>query len=402
MSAYFKFEWQQFITNKKNIALLIIALSASLYYVLIIGPRYEPVEVVNQAELTAKNSDRRQFVDDYDPTTDRTGYLGMAAQMFTDLLKIDEPRLKALETNDWETYAKLTAENYDLLNQLINPGTEGLLNYNRKYYEYGRPASYSGMEARYGYFMTARRYEGYVANANQINQNILEERTGIQHLGRLFSTALPYFLLILGIFLMIDSLSKDFKHPTILFGFPLSTTKKLILKYLVCLLGFLGIMLLAFALIYFGMSFQFGFGQLDLALAVNQQSPGVIKYIPLWLYLLQNLALILLHLSLLYWLFALVTLITKVELLNLVLGISYLFAERLYYGRGKGYFIDFSYLPFSYIRTGAVLSGYDNFYYHSQEFLYNFRHGLISLSLNLLIMMLLTILWTKRRRFRSL
>lgn len=402
MKAYFVFEWKQFIHNKKNIALFTILIAAAFYYVSVLGPAYEPVESINQEVLTTKTTDRREYVDTYDPERDRTGFLMVAKMAFEELLAIDEPRLAALEEKDWQTYTKLSSQSYDLYNELIGPATEGLLRYNSKYFKYGQPSSYSEMEAYYGYYMTARRYENYLKEKTPLSPNLLEEKTAIQHLARLFAGALPYLLVILAIFLVIDSVSKDFRHATVLFGFPLSSGRKLVIKFLVALVGFTSLLLLTGGIIYFGIGLQFGFGSLNIPFTTYQFVDQRPISLPIWQYLAQNLALVLLHFGIIFWAFALLTLITKLEFLNLVVGGLYLFGDRFYFSRGKGYFFDYTSYPFSYVRTGSVLSGYDNFFYNVKEHYYNFQNGLICLGITLVTIFSITLLWTKRRRFRSL
>ena len=62
MWAYFKWEFNQFFTNKKNIAVYVILLFLAIYFVLKIAPSYEPIEKVNVAEMEARYTTRDDFI----------------------------------------------------------------------------------------------------------------------------------------------------------------------------------------------------------------------------------------------------------------------------------------------------------------------------------------------------
>lgn len=395
MSAYFKFEWQQFTTNKKNIAIFLIALTFAGYYVLSLGANYQPKEQINERELKATTLSRREFVDTTSIADDLSGNLTYAVNVFEEYLKIDEPRLVALSTNNLKEYTKLTAEWYDLSNYLIPTSPEGFLYYNSAYFTYGE--FYPMEDAFYGYEMTGKRYAGYLKEKIPITRNILEERTAFQHLQRLFETFLPYLLLLSMLFLSVDLITKDRHHQSLLLGFPISSGQKLVVKYLISLLGLSLVMTLTLSIIFIGIGWQFGFGLANLPVPINSE-----QFLPIWQLLCQNISLLLLQGTIIFWSLALLSLIFNNEFLNLLIGVAYLFTEKLYYGRGKGFFIDYSHYPSSYIRTGKIVNGFDNYYYASKDGLYHYQQGLITLGLTSLILMTVTLLWTKSRKFHSI
>lgn len=62
MWAYFKFEFFQFIKNKKNIAIYVILLYFACYYALKIVPTYNPIEKVDVSEIEARYLPRAEFL----------------------------------------------------------------------------------------------------------------------------------------------------------------------------------------------------------------------------------------------------------------------------------------------------------------------------------------------------
>ena len=62
MLAYFKFEFLQFMFNKKNIAVYVILLFFACFYALKIAPSYDPIEKVDREEIEARFPTREDFL----------------------------------------------------------------------------------------------------------------------------------------------------------------------------------------------------------------------------------------------------------------------------------------------------------------------------------------------------
>ncbi|MDI2585812.1 hypothetical protein OR571_01355 [Psychrobacillus sp. NEAU-3TGS] len=235
MWAYFKMEFIQFMSNKKNIAIYVILLFFSCYYGLVLAPAYDPIEKVDVSEIEARYLTNEEFLNNVvinDWTHPLTKF---AASIYPEWNEYEKERLDAIKQDNLKNYAEATFKWYTYSDNIIfNWGGE-ILFYNPGYYTYGN--DYARMDGHYAYLYSASRYTGYTEGESDLSVNVFEERTALQTLQRLLHSYLPLILIVSCMLFTVDVVLKDRRNTTLLQGLPLSDWRKLLVKGGVSLLG---------------------------------------------------------------------------------------------------------------------------------------------------------------------
>lgn len=378
MRSYYLFELKAFCHNKKNSAVIILLLLAALYYSLVLVPSYQPNEDINERDIRAEHDAMDYWMENREGEGISSG-AQFALAYFPDLIEIDSNRIEALEEDDYEAYATWTAEWYNYQDFWIYSSPQ-FLSYNHIYY--GEGQDYPIEEGSFWYRETAKRYEQYTESDSTLSPSILEERTALQTGYRLLNIKLVPFLLIAAVvFYANDIVTKDRRHLTIIKSFPLSLSQKLWTKTLVVLsmssLTLFGL----FIIIMLLAGLQHGFGSFSIPVPVYDglvlEARGSFDVISLGQFYFQAAVMILLIIFLFTRLIILLSLLIRNEFFNLFAGLSLIFAERMYYMRGIGYFSNVDLLPSTFFPIGQVLSGYQNHLYNSPAI--TFQNGVLSL-----------------------
>ncbi|WP_313894111.1 ABC transporter permease [Psychrobacillus sp.] len=395
MRAYFKMEFFQFMSNKKNIAIYVILLFLSCYYALKIAPEYDPIEKVDVLEIEARYLTREEFLDNVVIREGMHYLTAFAVSIFPEWNEYDKARLDAIEKNNLEEYAEATSKWYTYSDKFTFESE--VLYYNPGYYTYGN--SYAVMDGHYAYLSSASRYEDYTEGKSDLSVNVFEERTALQTLQRLLHSYLPLILLVSCILFTVDIVLKDRQNPTLLQGLPLSDWRKLIVKGGVSLLGsILAIIPLLVGLLIIGS--QYGFGHFNLPVPNYSFSEDLFSTITMGEYLIQNLLFIVVWFFFIISLLLLVSVMLKNEFANLLVGCVFLFAEFIYFSRGIGIEWNAQWYPTSYVQVGQIISGYRNYLYVSDAL--SLRSGLVVMGLCTCVFLFLIFLMSNHRKFKLL
>jgi len=396
MWAYFKFEWFQFIRNKKNISIYVILIFFSFYYALKIAPTYIPIEKVDVKEIEARYLTREEFLNQVDIHEGTHSLTRFAAAIFPEWNEYDQNRLEAIKREDFKEYAEVTSKWYAYSDKLIFSMGKDVLYYNPGYYTYGN--NYARMDGHYAYLYSANRYQGYSEGKSDLSVHVFEERTALQTLQRLLASYLPLLLIVSCILFSADIVLKDRRNPTLLQGLPFSDWKKLMVKGGVSLLGsILAIIPLSVGLLIIGGRNGFG----DFNLPVPIYSTGeIFSTIRMGEYLIQNMVLIVLWFVFIISLLLLVSVLIKNEFANVLVGSAFIIAEFFYFSRGVGYVWDVQWYPTTYVQVGQIISGYRNFLYDSEAL--SLESALAVLGLSTCLFLFVTFLISNHRKFKLL
>ncbi|WP_419960455.1 ABC transporter permease [Psychrobacillus sp. BM2] len=393
MWAYFKWEFKQFFTNKKNLAVYVILLFLALYFALKVAPFYDPIEKVDVAEMEARYKTREDFIKSVEGRTNVHPAVGYALAIFPRWNEFDKARIEAIGNKDYLKYVEATAEWYKYSDAIIV--NSGEIFYNPLYYTYGN--DYGHADGHYGYGYTGSRFTGYVEENPELSLELFEERTALQTLQRLLNDYLPIVLFISFIFLSVDIVLKDRRNPSLLKGFPIADWKKLCMKGLVAFIGsILSFVPLCVGFIIIGL--QNGFGDLSLPVPIYSHIEKNFANMTMGTFLLKNALFISVWILFFIAIILFLSLIVKAEFINLFVSFIVIAAEWFYSDRGMGAYTDIQNYPTSYVQVGQVITGYKNFIYESLHITY--QNGLIIVGSCTLIVMILTLIVSQSKRFK--
>ncbi|MEI4770984.1 ABC transporter permease [Psychrobacillus sp. FJAT-51614] len=393
MWAYFKWEFRQFFTNKKNIAVYVILLFLALYFAFKVAPIYEPIEKVDVAEMEARFTTRDDFIKSVGNKTNVHPAVGYALAIFPQWNELDKARIEAIANKDYLKYVEATAEWYKYSDAIIV--NSGQLFYNPLYYTYGNDFGHA--DGHYGYGYTGSRFTGYAEGNPEFSLELFEERTALQTLQRLLNNYLPIVLFISCIFLSVDIVLKDRRNPSLLKGFPIADWKRLCMKGLIAFIGsVMSFIPLCVGFVIIGL--QNGFGDFSLPVPIYSYIEKTFTNMSMGTFILKNALFISVWILFFIAIILLLSLIVKAEFINLFVSLIVIAAEWLYSNRGMGAFTDIQRYPTSYVQVGQIISGYKNYIYESLHLTY--QNGLIIVGSCTLIMMVFTLIVSQSKRFK--
>ena len=400
MRQYFLFELQSFSRNKKNLAVIVLLVIATLYYTLFVAPNYQPNERINERDIQMEHDSMVYWIENREGEGISSG-AAFALAYFPTLIEIDAHRLEALEQEDYKAYTNWTSKWYAYEDNWTF-GSSHFLSYNPVYY--GVNQDYPHEEGSYWYRETAQRYNQYIQSGIEITPNILEERTALQTIYRLLNSSVIAIILIAVVVIYAnDIVTKDRKHLSITKSFPLSFSGKLWAKTFVVLTTAAATFLGLFLLVLFIVGMQSGFGSFEIPITVFKrvisEGRGAFETISLGMFFVQALILLSLIVYLFTRMMILFSLLIRNEFFNLLAGIALIFTERLYYMRGIGFFSNVDLLPPTFFPIGQVLSGYQNHLYNSTDI--TFQNGAISLVVTILLIELILFIATRFKKVRN-
>lgn len=393
MRAYFKIEFFQFMSNKKNIAIYVILLFFSCYYALKIAPEYDPIEKVDESEIEARYLTREEFLNNVVINNWTHPLTAFAATIYPQWNEYDKKRLDAIHQHNVKEYAEATSEWYTYADEMTFKN--GYLYYNPRYYTFEN--NYATWDGHYAYLYSASRYEGYTEGKSDLSVNVFEERTALQTLQRLLHSYLPLILIVSCMLFTVDVVLKDRRNTTLLQGLPLSDWRKLIVKGGVSLLGsLLAIIPLSVGLFIIGV--RNGVGDFELPVPIYFAGEKLFSNITMGQYVMQNMLFIVFWFLFFISLILLVSVMIKNEFANLLVGSVFVIAEFMYYVRGIGAIRDVHWYPTSYVQTGQIIGGYRNFLYGTDAL--TFGTGLVVIGLCACIFLFIMFLISRRRKFK--
>lgn len=391
MLAQFAFEWALFTRNLKNRILFIVFLVLAVYFGLMVAPDFQPLYPFADEEVINERIEEQQYlIDTYQEerpltVTSAQSIIGWSRQ-----------QLEALEEENWEEYFETT--------RMVNSEIRYV-----RYYDSVDPRffsvneEYPELEEMYWQGYTYARYGGYASEAfDGVTPEIVEERTVLQTIQRLMQDYLPFLLLILLVLYSVDIVTKNKGHRTVFNSTPLHFGKVLMVKTIVVLLGFLLTLAAGLLALFITIGPRYGIGSFSIPVPTFSFSlyGGSFETVPIGNWLLQAFILILISSLVLIRGIIGLSLLFKQEFLNLLVGVSVLFTEPLYFSRGIGHFSDIGLLPPTFFSVGSVLTGYHNFLYNSQDI--HFMNGVLSLGATWLVIEIILFALTRFKRFRHI
>jgi len=400
MWSYFKFEFKQFFTNKKNLAIYFLLAFTTFFYVFKIAPTYNPIESVDYDEIEARYLTRQEFLDHMEGQDLSALHPSVvfAIEIFKQVNPIDKKRLDALDEGNLKKYADLTRDWYYFTNSFTYRNEA--ISYNSKYFI--KNNKYAEDDAFYAYLEQAVRYDTYSKAEYELSLEIFEQRTALQTFERLLKGVLPIILIVCVLLLSIDIVKKDQRHPSILKGFPISDWKKLLVKMFVALLGSV-VLFVPLIVGIFIIGLQSGFGNFNLPSPVyapylDWRVDGKFEMMTLGTFLGQSLILLFTWFIVIISVVLFCSIIFRSEMVNFAVCLFLIFGENFYSSRYVGYFWDVQNYPTSYIQVGQIISKRRNFYYFNDQL--DFTLGL-QLLLGLAgVVTFLMILIALNRRFK--
>ncbi|WP_374966638.1 ABC transporter permease [Lysinibacillus sp. RS5] len=369
MWSYFKFEFKQFFTNKKNLAIYFLLAFATFFYVFKIAPTYNPIESVDYDEIEARYLTRQEFLDHMEGQDLNNVHPSViyAIEIFKEINPIDKGRLDALDEGNFKKYADLTSDWYYFTNSITYRNE--VFSYNSKYFI--KNNKYAEDDAFYAYLEQAVRYDAYSKADYELSLEIFEQRTALQTLERLLKGVLPIILIVCVLLLSIDIVKKDQRHPSILKGFPISDWKKLLVKMFVALLGSM-VLFVPLIVGVFIIGLQSGFGNFNLpspvyAAHLDWRVDGKFEMMTLGTFFGQSFILLFTWFIVMINVVLLCSIIFRSEMVNFAVGLLLIFGENFYSSRYVGYFWDVQNYPTSYIQVGQIVSKRRNFYYMNND-----------------------------------
>ncbi|MFF2796532.1 ABC transporter permease [Lysinibacillus xylanilyticus] len=400
MWSYFKFEFKQFFTNKKNLAIYFLLAFTTFFYVFKIAPTYNPIESVDYDEIEARYLTRQEFLNHMEGQDLNALHLSViyAIEIFKQVNPLDKKRLDALDEGNLKKYADLTRDWYYFTNSFTYRNEA--ISYNSKYFI--KNNKYAEDDAFYAYLEQAVRYDTYSKAEYELSLEIFEQRTALQTFERLLKGVLPIILIVCVLLLSIDIVKKDQRHPSILKGFPISDWKKLLVKMFVALLGSV-VLFVPLLVGIFIIGLQSGFGNFNLpspmyAAYLDWRVDGKFEMMTLGTFLGQSLILLFTWFIVIICVVLFCSIIFRSEMVNFAVCLFLIFGENFYSSRYVGYFWDVQNYPTSYIQVGQIISKRRNFYYFNDQL--DFTLGL-QLLLGLAgVVTFLMILIALNRRFK--
>ena len=391
MLAQFKFEWALFTRNVKNRILFIVFVVVALYFGLMVAPEFQPLYPFADEDIIHERIEEQEYIigtyEDERPLTVNSA---------RNIINISQQQLEALNDESWGAYFEQTR----MVNSEIRRARYGN-SVDPRFFDINEP--FPELEESFWRGYTNTRYGCYASEAfDGVTPEIVEERTVLQTIQRLMQDYLQLILLILLVLYSVDSLTKNKGHRTVFNSTPLYFGKVLWIKTIVVLFGFLLTLAAGFLALLVTIGPRFGVGALSIPVPTYSFDlyGGLYETLPMGHWLLQALILIVISSLVLIRGILLLSVLFKQEFLNLLLGISVLFTESLYYSRGVGYFRDIGLLPPTFFSVGSVLIGYHNFLYNSRDI--HFLNGVLSLGAAWLGMEVLLFVVTRFKRFRRM
>ncbi|WLV77433.1 ABC transporter permease [Lacticaseibacillus parahuelsenbergensis] len=361
---YFRFQLHQLLTNRKNLAVIGIALVALLCQFVFFPPNNVPAELPTRNALTRDRDKNVAFVNE--PHGPLTAKWVPATREFAN---IETRMLNAQKQQHTQAYVKATLHYLAFLAQnAANPDAQtSPFHYPLSYYFENR--QYPDADAA---FANATMYRSLEPLAKQAHPDtaMVKQQTFWQTLFRGAAGGWLTALLIVTILFANDLLTREQRHRSIARLLPISPWHAVNAKTFTVFTALSGFLVAAVAIIAAFVIPQHGLGSLSAAIAYYAKDGMSIKLDPLALGI--ALPTILGLTLLLMWLFIRLNLLCQLlfhnELVGLVVSALLLFGEPLYFMHGIAFSVPQTayYLP-GYMNPAAIVSGLQNFRYDTSR-----------------------------------
>lgn len=361
---YFRFQLHQLLTNRKNLAVIGIALVALLCQFVFFPPNKVPAELPTRNALTRDRDKNVAFTNEsHGPNTQKW------VPLTREFANIETHMLKAQKQQHTQAYVKATLNYLAFLAQnAANPDAQtSPFHYPLSYYFENR--QYPDADAA---FANATMYRSLEPLAKQAHPDTatVKQQTFWQTLFRGTAGGWLTALLIVTILFANDLLTNEQRHRSIARLLPVSPWHAVNAKTFTVFTALAGFLVVAVAIIAAFVIPQHGLGSLSTAIAYYAKDGMSIKLDPLALGI--ALPTILGLTVLLMWLFIRLNLLCQLlfhnELVGLVVSAFLLFGEPLYFMHGIAFSLPQTayYLP-GYMNPAAIVSGLQNFRYDTSR-----------------------------------
>ncbi|MEG0256391.1 MAG: hypothetical protein RR554_11015 [Vagococcus sp.] len=382
MWGFFKHEWREFFTNRKNMAVYLLLIFLSLFYWIQIENSFEIIERVSRQELQASVDTKTEFLDTVNQEGEVHPDTQAAIDSFPAIVENEEQQLQLLDKKEYKKFSEVRSQWYQGLKYKPSP----------LYYKDG--SSFADLEYFYQSASMIVKLTEYSQLKEPINLKTINEKTATHSLIRAMDYLIPVILLVCGLIFSMDLLARDRKHPSMIKGMPITDGKKLIVKGSVAFLGTVATCL-PLSVGFIGMGLKNGFGSLNLPVATSK-FPGKIPLLGDIIFDNMSVGQFFLRF------FILVTLLVLIVIaINLCLGIwiknAYFlliitlglpFIELFYNRPGYGDIHAINYLPTSYVHVGEIISGHRSFFWSGTQITFEFSLIILGITLFVLVMLL--------------
>lgn len=392
MKAQFIFEWNIFTRNIKNRLVFIIFIAATFVYGLFVAPQYVPLNEYEDETVITERIEEYQYILDTYEEADRPRTVEAARY----ILQFSEDQLEGLKRGDWLHYFEATSN----VQQNVRYAQYGADNVSPEFFNYDE--QYPEEEQLFWTSYERERYYAYGYDlGDHVTPEVVEERTVLQTIQRLLTTAFPFVLMSMVLFYAIDSVTEDNRHPTLLNSIPIRYEKFLAVKTAVVFVGFLLTILSGFLILCLTVGSRYGIGSLSIPVPQYEFNTygGEFGMISMGLWMTQALSLFLMIALIIIRLTTWLRILFKQAFLNLGAIFPLFFIETLYYSRGIGFFSSIWRVPATFFNIGSVLIGYQNHLYATGGI--NFGSGMVSLGVIWLIIEMMLFVTTRFEFFRK-
>lgn len=364
MMAYFRFQFHQLLTNRKNLAVIGIALVALICQFVFFPPNTTPVELPTATVLTRDRDKNIAFVNEsHGPNT------AVWVPSTREFAKLETQMLTAQKQGKNKAYVRATINYLGFLRRYAaNPDAQSSpFHYPLTYYYENRQCP--DADAAYANVVLT---QSLIPLAKQAHPDVstIHQQTFWQTLFRGALGGWLTALLLITILLANDLLTSEQRHRSIARSLPLSPWHAINTKTLTVLGTLAGAVTLLIGVTAVCVIPFHGLGSLTTAIS-NFAKNGSYAYVqPL---ALGSALLMMLGLTvLLMWLFIRLNLLCQLlfhnELIGLVLSVLLLFGEPLYFMQGLAFSVPQTayYLP-SYMNPAAIVNGLQNFRYDTGQ-----------------------------------
>ncbi|WP_404458770.1 hypothetical protein [Oceanobacillus kapialis] len=397
--AFLRHELSMLIRSKKNIIFIFFLTVFVLSYCFIILPNSKSTETFDGdqlskelQELSATQRDREE--------NGHTGFghfTGVAYYaMQENYALLHSKMMTAFDDEDFRRYVHLRT-------YFLEQNPSGFLAEDLDMFA---DSPIPGKDRYHLYNQTLLRYQGYLNQDDPITNEMIEEKTAVQAIQKVFLSFATYFIVFVGIYFSSDVLVRDRQNKTLLQGLPLAWYRVLNIKTMTTFIYTLGIIFALFLLATLIISIQNGFGSLNhpLAVMIKQDDLTLSDYkvttIGKFILLAGSFIPILVYLFIRFNI--LLSLIVKNQWLVLFISSIALISEQLYYSRTlrdlNG--IEISYFPQTYFDFGKIVTGEKNFLVNLESITYG--KGMLVLLLTIVVIECILFLVSRivsKRRF---
>ncbi|WP_391209570.1 hypothetical protein [Psychrobacillus sp. L4] len=370
--ALYRFEFMQFIQNKKNVLFLLLFVLTIVFYVIYTVPTKEETYENHQLSLQVYVDSWTEFYKALvkQEKEQNNRYSEFNIKFYENMVL----NLTALQNKDIPNYIESSANHYRIFMEGTQNG-DVLIPEN-----YLKNFKYSFQQVIHDYNKSRIEFEALSA-ANNINFSEIYALTSFQQMRLWIQQLFPYFLLLIPILYANDIFTKDIKHKTIMDSVPVSLYQQVNMKSFIVFIFAFGSTIFIILSSLVVMAIRNGWG--SLYLPVTRFIGDEYDVISTAMFFVQSFCLLILAAFFLIRLCMVFSLLFRNEFITLFLGVALLFSERVYQNTFFIEMVDVSILPNTYFDMGNVITG-DKAVFYQNNYI-TFLDGVIVLATSIIV-----------------